>query len=124
MEPLEEEPDRMLSAEAIVELHDRFTHAWHQPMPDALGAVAACTNTFPAEDMNWFGSVAAQHFANFRLWHIEDEARTPGASDAELADVKRRVDTTNQLRNDLAESLDLALLAWLEKKSLPNPNAP
>jgi hypothetical protein len=68
--------------------------------------------------------VAAQHFANFRLWHIEDEARTPGATDSELAGVKRRVDATNQLRNDLAESLDRSLLAWLEKQSLPNLNAP
>jgi hypothetical protein len=33
------------------------------------------------------------------------------------------VDRTNQLRNDLAEELDRALLAWLEAKGLPNPAA-
>ncbi len=52
-----------------------------------------------------------QHRANFELWHIEDEARAPGASDADLAGVKRRVDSTNQRRNDLAEELDRTLLA-------------
>ena len=57
--------------------------------------------------------VARQHRANFDLWHIEDEARTPGATDAALADVKRRIDATNQLRNDLAEDLDRALMEWL-----------
>jgi hypothetical protein len=29
--------------------------------------------------------VSRQHRANFELWHIEDEARAPGASEAELA---------------------------------------
>ena len=68
--------------------------------------------------------VARQHRANFELWHIEDEARAPGATDAELADVKRRIDSTNQRRNDLAEELDRILLAWLEARGLPNPDAP
>jgi hypothetical protein len=114
----------MLSAEAIVKLHDRLTHELHQPQPKELGAVAAGTNKNPAADGVWLASVAAQHLANFHLWHIEDEARTPGASDTELAGVKRRVDATNQQRNDLAEDLDRALLAWLEQQSLPNPAAP
>jgi hypothetical protein len=58
------------------------------------------------------------------LWHIEEEARRPGATDAELADVKRRVDATNQRRNDLAEALDRSLLQWLEARNLPAVDAP
>jgi hypothetical protein len=38
--------------------------------------------------------------------------------------VKRRIDTTNQLRNDLAEQLDGALLDWLSSRQLPSPAAP
>jgi len=41
-----------------------------------------------------------------------------------LADVKRRIDATNQLRNDLAEDLDRALINWLAPQGLPNPEAP
>ena len=44
-----------------------------------------------------------------------------------MASVKRRIDKTNQRRNDLAEQLDRALLGWLETEgfeSLPNPEAP
>ncbi|MGP8174171.1 MAG: DUF4254 domain-containing protein [Terracidiphilus sp.] len=104
----------MLSAEMIVNLQDRETRAWHQ----AAGAAK------PEPDVDWLGLVARQHGANFDLWHIEDEARAPGATDAELAGVKRRVDRTNQRRNDLAEELDRALLGWLETRGLPKPEAP
>ena len=103
----------MLCANSIVELHARMTRAWH-----GTGEGSNCS-----ADSEWLAAVERQHRANFDLWHIEDEARTPGATDAELADVKRRVDRTNQLRNDLAEELDRMLLAWLEAKGLPNPEA-
>jgi hypothetical protein len=105
----------MLSAEEIVSQQDRETRAWHQA---AAGAAK------PGSGTDWLSLVSGQHQANFELWHIEDEARVPGATDAELADVKRRVDSTNQRRNDLAEQLDRALLAWLEPQGLPNPAAP
>ena len=102
----------LLSADAIVDLHDQRTRAWHLA-PDA-----------PEASDPWLAAVARQHRANFDLWHIEDEARAPGATDAQLARVKRRVDATNQHRNDLAEELDRTLLAWLETRGLPNPDAP
>jgi hypothetical protein len=93
----------MLSAAEIANLHYQLNERWHS-------ATAGADE--PAAD-DWLALVAAHHRANFELWHIEDKARTPGATDAELADVKRRVDTTNQRRNDLAENLDRTLLGWL-----------
>ena len=112
----------MLSADAIVELHDRETRAWHRkPSGSNDASPAPNLDGDPAED--WLRLVTQQHRANFDLWHIEDEARTPGATDAELAAVKRRIDRTNQLRNDLVEQLDSTLLKWLEPRGLPNPNA-
>lgn len=103
----------MLSADAIVKLQDELTCAWHQVRNPENSACA-----------DWLDRVGAQHRANFDLWHIEDEARTPGATEAELANVKRRIDQTNQLRNDLAEELDRTLLDWLAAQNLPNPTAP
>src|SRR6202042_1806278 len=72
----------MLSADAIVKLHDDSTAAWH-----------AAPESAPDSAYNdpWLARVARQHRANFDLWHIEDEARTPGATDARLAGVKRRI---------------------------------
>ncbi|HUH62549.1 MAG TPA: DUF4254 domain-containing protein [Terracidiphilus sp.] len=104
----------MLSANEIVSLHDRLTEAWH----------ASPRSTPNLAVDSWLAAVARQHRANFDLWHIEDEARAPGATDAELAETKRRVDRTNQLRNDLAEELDRWLLARLNERNLPNCDAP
>ncbi len=104
----------MLSAIAITELHDELTERWHADACDADSGV----------NEDWLNLVARHHRANFELWHIEDEARAPGATEAELADVKRRIDSTNQRRNDLAEQLDHALLDWLQTRALPNQDAP
>jgi len=115
----------MLSAAAIVDLHDKLTSAWHER--DGKGAsVATPGDEDPSShaESEFLASVARQHRANFDLWHIEDEARAPGATDAALADVKRRIDTTNQLRNDLAEALDHALMEWLTRQGQPNMSAP
>jgi len=113
----------MLSASALLQLHDKLTAEWHT-LPPAMdcGSVPVDNEHQDAETI-FLAQVAQQHRANFDLWHIEDEARTPGATDAALADVKRRIDVTNQLRNDRAENLDCLLLTWLAQRSLPNPAA-
>jgi hypothetical protein len=114
----------MLSAEQIVNLQDRETRAGHQAAAEAPKVkLEPKLNPKPGPDSDWLELVRRQHQANFELWHIEDEARAPGATDTELAAVKRRVDQTNQRRNDLVEQLDRALLAWLEPQGLPNPDA-
>ncbi len=118
----------MLSAHAIVDLHDQLTHAWHLESDDLPPSADANQNaephSTPLTENEWLDLVARQHRANFDLWHIEDEARAPGVADAQLAQVKRRIDSTNQLRNDLTEALDRALLNWLAPQGLPNPDAP
>lgn len=68
-------------------------------------------------------AVVEQHRANFELWHIEDEARTPGISDTELAATKRAIDKVNQRRNDLAEGCDHLLLELLAAQGLPSADA-
>ena len=108
----------MLSAVSIVNLQDHWTRAWHKAPEDSGDQSGAGARA------DWLARVLRQHRANFDLWHIEDEARTPGATDAGLADVKRRIDRTNQRRNDLAEELDRVLLDHLAAEGLPDRNAP
>lgn len=85
----------------------------------------------PLEE-NWFSdreesvfrkTLLRLHRANFELWHQEDKARDPSASDAQIADVKRSIDGLNQRRNDLVEHFDGLLLASLEARKLPSPKA-
>lgn len=57
--------------------------------------------------------VLAQHLRNFRLWHVEDEARRRDVDDSVIADCKRRIDRLNQERNDLIEKTDVCLLHML-----------
>ena len=103
----------MLSGTAIAKLHDECVRAWHNNA-EADSPV----------DTDFSALVRRQHRANFELWHIEDEARRPNATDADLASVKRRIDATNQRRNDLAEQIDEMLLNELIPQALPRPDAP
>jgi hypothetical protein len=99
----------MLSANSIKYLHDRCTRHWHN-QPDSA----------PLGLSDWENLVCRQHYANCDLWHLEDGAREPDADDARIAATKRGIDKTNQLRNDLVEQLDEALLEFLAPHDLPN----
>jgi hypothetical protein len=50
---------------------------------------------------------------NFRLWHAEDSVRRPGATDHDIAQSKRTIDTFNQQRHGQIEQLDTWLFAYL-----------
>lgn len=103
------------SARGVADLHDRANALWHRdPAADPpLGADAEQASS-PASQA-FLGTVLSQHRANFDLWHTEDRARTPDATDRDLAEVKRAIDRLNQRRNDLAEQCDLMLLERLPK---------
>ncbi|MBP7652540.1 DUF4254 domain-containing protein [Candidatus Dependentiae bacterium] len=45
-------------------------------------------------------------YYNYTLWHLEDKARVKNVSDSVIADVKRNIDTANQLRNNTIELID------------------
>jgi len=93
----------MLNVLQITQLHDQATLRWHQdqPWPDHPPASTPVTLV---------ELVFAHHRANFDLWHEEDKAREPEASDATVAAIKHTIDALNQTRNDLMEALDRALL--------------
>jgi hypothetical protein len=90
-------------ASGVTDLHDGALLRWYKH--------EAPEEVEPDHD---FGAlVLAQHFANFTLWNLEDEARRRDVTDVYIADIKRQIDRRNQRRNDLIELLDTALLAAL-----------
>ncbi len=106
----------LLDAHDIVSMHDEAIREWHKLAPPNLMTLE------PPEEL--LDLLRVQHQANFELWHLEDEARSPYALDREIASVKRLIDRVNQCRNDLMERLDATLLAELSGSGLPAPVAP
>lgn len=79
------------------------TSLWHESEPSAPDVMAAYTlEALP-------GLVLREHYHNFLLWHVEDEARRKDVDDSVIADCKRRIDKLNQQRNDWIEEVDRCL---------------
>lgn len=57
--------------------------------------------------------VGRQHWANFKLWHVEDRARRKDVDAQVIADCKYAIDGLNQKRNDLIERVDECLISML-----------
>jgi hypothetical protein len=99
----------MLIASHLVSLHDHFTAHGHDPSSPA-----------PAPATSFDQLVLDQHRANYDLWHREDDARDPDATDHTIVEVKHDIDSLNQRRNDLVEQIDIILL----QLAPDNPSAP
>src|SRR5438874_13414159 len=75
----------MLSLESITTLHRDCIARWHQHPID--------------NPYDGFLKIACEQLSyNFRLWHEEDKARSPTATDTEIAQVKLAIDKLNQQR--------------------------
>ena len=98
----------LVDAYAVTRLQDGCTVCWHQSEDQAV------TGEFHS-------LVLAQHRANFDLWHEEDKARDPAATDAEMACLKHTIDRLNQGRNDLMERIDAWLLDRAGEQSAEAP---
>ena len=97
----------MLHAQELVHWHDQANRSWHraEPLPPITPQASPTPPQTAMRDL-----LLRQHRANFDLWHEEDKARSPQAPDHDIAEVKHAIDRLNQLRNDLVEQIDAALL--------------
>ena len=100
----------MISLDAVTQLHRDCIAQWHE---QPIGSTH--------EGFLWI--VREQLSYNFRLWHEEDKARSPTASDAEIAQVKRAIDKLNQQRNDWIEKLDDWITEELARRGVSAPAA-
>jgi hypothetical protein len=102
----------MLCLETITRLQQDCVSRWHQQPID---------NPYEGP----LALVCQQLAYNFQLWHEEDKARSPTASDREIAQVKRAIDQLNQQRNDWIEKLDDWIASELARRGIaPPPQTP
>ncbi|MDA0692480.1 MAG: DUF4254 domain-containing protein [Nitrospinae bacterium] len=67
-------------------------------------------NVKPSDSIKELGlAVSELAMRNIRCWHLEDEVRREDLLDAEIVQLKRRIDATNQERNDLMDKVDQIL---------------
>ena len=65
------------------------------------------TNVSSSDSIKKLGEAVSElAFRNIKLWHCEDEVRRTDLADSEIVKIKRRIDTTNQERNDLMDKVD------------------
>ena len=75
------------------------------------------TNVSSSDKINKLGEAVSElAFRNIKLWHCEDEVRRTDLADSEIVKIKRRIDTTNQERNDLMDKVDEILQNQSEEK--------
>jgi hypothetical protein len=95
----------MFSLAAVTTLHQDCIVRWHSsPIDNPYSGFLAI--------------VCEQLSYNFQLWHEEDKARSPSASDTEIAQVKRAIDKLNQRRNDWIEKLDDWITEELDRQGV------
>ena len=77
----------------------------------------ANTNVSSSDSIKKLGEAVSElAFRNIKLWHCEDEVRRTDLADVEIVKIKRRIDTTNQERNDLMDKVDEILQIESEEK--------
>ena len=91
----------------LLAVHDRALEGWEKAAPSKIEAGSELDSL-----------VRAQHFCNFSLWALEDQARRRDVDDSVIAEIKRSIDAWNQRRNDLMERIDEMLLDALP---VPDP---
>ena len=80
----------------------------------------ANTNVSSSDSIKKLGEAVSElAFRNIKLWHCEDEVRRTDLADVEIVKIKRRIDTTNQERNDLMDKVDEILQIESEEKKEP-----
>ena len=65
------------------------------------------TNVSSSEGIKNLGKAVSElAFRNIKLWHLEDEVRRTDLPDSSIVQTKRKIDSTNQERNNLMDKVD------------------
>lgn len=99
---------RRLCDGGIVRLHEQWLEQWYAGPPGVLRSGRSLS-----------ALLREQHFYNYLVWGLEDQARRRDVPDSHIANVKRGIDKWNQRRNDMMERLDIHTLGAIGKRMSP-----
>jgi hypothetical protein len=75
------------------------------------------TNVSSSQGIKNLGEAVSElAFRNIKLWHLEDEVRRTDLPDSSIVQTKRKIDSTNQERNNLMDKVDEILSHCSEEK--------
>ena len=100
--------DKKISYKKIIEYQDKLIRDFHSK------------KILFNEENALFKNIYNNMLSNYKLWHLEDEARRLDVGDAVIADIKRKIDRENQSRNDYIEKIDETLLTMLPSSVTPD----
>lgn len=106
----------MTFAENCNAVFDRSTSDYH--INDDVDFVAV--NPFPSDTIDHV--LYAKNWIDAVQWHLEDIIRDPNIDPVEALALKRRIDSSNQVRTDMVEEID----SWFRDKFsnvTPDPDA-
>jgi len=88
-----------ISVDEVTSMQEECVERWHlEPISNAYSVNGVSESLLAI--------ACQQHQFNYQLWHEEDIARSRDVSDAQIATVKRNIDSLNQSRNDWIERID------------------
>ncbi len=74
-------------------------------------------NVSPTDQIAKLGEAVSElALRNIRCWHLEDDVRRTDLPDSEIVAIKRKIDATNQERNNLMDKVDEILWNQAERK--------
>lgn len=81
-------------------------------------------NVKPTDAIKKLGlAVSELAVRNIRCWHLEDEVRRTDLPDRDIVNLKRRIDTSNQERNDLMDKVDQILSQAAQNRNSATPDS-
>jgi hypothetical protein len=69
------------------------------------------------QEINIGQAIAGLAAKNLELWHLEDEARRKDVELSYIGEVKRKIDLTNQQRNDFIDKIDRLFEKEIQKSA-------
>ncbi len=113
-------------SEKVIKISNKIIGKWHKNERKIFSFDDALKLVDKKNKNNIYHNVELLSLMNTALWHEEDKARDNSVSDADIANVKRKIDRLNAMRVGKVEEIDAAIYKNLifDESSIPCTETP